>query len=233
VASQAIDTQALDRWTALSTAIEALYGSGNGAADTTVVLESAWVPVMLADTGPSLWRRDEVEALLRHRLGLMYDDPAEPVSAWDVRVDHRAGEHRALGYGFSPRLRDALALASRTTRRDWSVLTPAWAWAWQRSRPGGSVHWVLQEQDRMLLASFDAGRPVALNAAVPLREGSSELALEAKRHEIRTGQAGVARAVVATVWKAPLDLPAGVGSVTWLCLASPTGTSLPTRKVAA
>jgi len=221
VASQPVEAQAMDRWSALSSTIEALYASADAASDTTVVLESAWVPVMLADTGPSVWRRDEVEALLKHRFGLLYDEPADPVSAWDVRVDHHAGELRALAYAFSPRLRDALAQAARNTRREWAALTPAFAWAWQRSRPGASVHWALQEQDRMLLASFDAGRPVALNAAVPLHDGASELVQEVKRHEIRTGQGSVIHPVVAAVWKSPQELPAGAGPVTWLCLVSP------------
>lgn len=175
----------------LPSSIEALF-AGAQASSVTVVLESAWVPVMLAETGASVWRRAEVEALLRHRLALLHDDPADPVGEWDVRVDHRAGEPLALGYGFSPRLRNALDQAARTLGREWSALVPAWAWGWQRSHPQRhwgqkDGHWSWQEQDRTLLGSFRAGRLVAFDAACEPCESGEPLAQALAVHKLRHG----------------------------------------------
>jgi hypothetical protein len=225
VASQPLAPDAAGRFTQLPRVIETLFAQG-GDARVTVVLESAWVPLMLAETSRSVWRRPEVEALLRHRLALLYDDPADPVGEWDVRIDHRAGDAWALGYGFSLRLREALAEAARLVGREWAALLPAWAWGWQRSQPqrqwAGKVgHWAWHEQDRLLLGSFEAGRLVALNAAGPVCDNSELLAREVAAHRTRSGLPASEWPVVAITWRAATDLPARAGQVVWQGLKAP------------
>lgn len=201
VASQPFPPAAGDRFAPVPRAIETLF-SQPGDARVTVVLESAWVPVMLAETGRAVWRRPEVEALLRHRFAQLYDDPADPVSEWDVRVDHRAGDARALGYGFSPRLRAALGEAARLVGRSWTSWVPAWTWGWQRARPerrwaGKTGHWAWQEQDRLLVGSFEAGAVVALDAAAAVCGSQDAVVREVALHAARSGLPAVGWPVVA------------------------------------
>jgi hypothetical protein len=236
VATRPLAADAVDRFEELPSAIEALFGASKGA-HVTVVVESAWLPVMRVETGPAVWRRAEVEALLRHRLGLLYDEPSDPVREWDMRIDHRAGESWALGYGFSPRLREALAEAARLTGHEWASLSPAWAWGWQRMRPqrhwaGKTGHWAMHEQDRMLLGSFEAGRLIALNAAATVCDSSESLMQELVSHGARSGLAPVEWPCAATTWRAAGDLPVNTGRVMWQGLAA-SSTSASIAKVAA
>jgi hypothetical protein len=236
VASQPLVFDAAGRFEQLPGAIEALFGR-TGNARVTVVLESAWVPLMLAETGRSVWRRPEVEALLRHRLALLHDDPADPVAEWDVRVDHSVGNAQALAYGFSSSLREALAEAARLVGREWAALLPAWAWGWQRSRPqrqwsGRVGHWALNEQDRMLLGSFEAGRLVALNAAARVCDDSQSLAQGLAAHVVRSGLPASEWPVVATAWCAAPQLPASAERVMWQGLGA-QGAAASLVKVAA
>lgn len=204
VASQPLETSGAV--IQLPAAVEALL-SGKGASSIVVVLESAWVPLLLANTGNSVWRPTELEALLRHRLALLYDDPVDPVSEWDVRVDHRAGEALALGYGFSPRLRAALSEAFHASGREWAALVPAWTWAWQRFKPQrqwprADGHWAWQEQDRTLLGSFKGGRLVAFNAASEACGRREALAQALAVHKIRNGLQASEWPVTSSGWQA-------------------------------
>lgn len=233
VASQPVDTDAADRLAELPRVIKALFAQA-GDARVTVVLESAWVPLMLAETGSSIWRRPEVEALLRHRLALLHDEPLDAVAEWDVRVDHRAGDARAVGYGFSSRLREALDQAARRVGREWAALLPAWAWGWQRSQPqrqwlGRAGHWALYEQDRLLLGSFEAGRLVALNAAATMCDNSQSLAREVAVHVVRSGLSASEWPVVATAWRVAPELPVSAERVIWRGLGAATAAASLTK----
>lgn len=195
----------VDALAQLPAVAEALFTSADST-PVSVVLESAWVPVMLVETGAAIWRQAEVEALLRHRLALLHDDPTDPVGEWDVRVDHRAGEPLAVGYGFSPRLKEALREAARASGREWAALMPGWAWGWQRTRPqrqwrGSEGHWAWQEQDRTLLGSFKHGRLVAFNAACEPCDSDEALAQMLAIHKVRSGLQASSWPVVSSSWQ--------------------------------
>jgi hypothetical protein len=224
VAAVPLAVEPATKFAQLGEAIRSLLAGGAGP-QVHAVLESAWVPVMLVETGTAVWRPADVEALLRHRMGLLYDEPADPVAAWDVRVDHRAGERHALGYGFSPRLREALAEAASAAGCEWSSLMPAWAWGWRRVRPDrgwtkGQGHWAWHEQDRLLIGSFDAGRPVALNAAAPACHRADDLMQAVTAHRVRTGQSGTEAHVAATAWTCDGPPPPSTKQVAWHVLAA-------------
>lgn len=223
VASSPLQKQGNERLASLTNAIDTLLATAPDAARVTVVLESYWMPLMLVPTA-GLLRPADVEALVRHRLSWVRDDPADPVGEWDVRIDHRAGEAWALGYGLSPRVRHALEATAHFGRQGRAALLPAWAWGWHKARPdrrwsGDVGHWTWQEQDRMLIASFHRGRPVALNAAAEPCSTSGELASAIERHCLRFGLQTATQAVVATTWQAPNALPAGAERIVWHGLA--------------
>lgn len=201
VASQPLGAASLAQ---LPSVIKALFSAAS-AERAAVVLESAWVPLILAETGDAVWRQAEVEALLRHRLSLLHDDPADPVGEWDVRVDRSADDARALGYGFSPLLRDALREAGDAVGCEWRSLLPAWVWGWQRFQPqrqwrASTGHWAWQEQDRTLLGSFDGGRLVAFNAACAPHDGHDALAKAVATHGVRHGLQASTWPVTSSGW---------------------------------
>lgn len=192
----------------LLTALPTLFASPPSAS-VSVVLESAWVPVILVETGPTLWAGPQVEALVRHRFGLLHGDV---VAGWDLRVDHQPGEHWALGYGFAPALRNVLDSAAATLNTRWSALTPAWAWGWQRVRPEkrwpqGTGHWAWAEQDRVLLGTFEHGRPVGLNPAVCHFTQTAGLNEAVAIESIRHGRLSSTLPAAASSWDTPAALP--------------------------
>lgn len=220
VASQPLPLNPAYRLAQLPQAIETLFGQGGVSARVTVILESAWLPMMLVETGYAVWRRAEVEALLRHRFALLHDEPLNPVRDWDIRLDHHAGSPQALGYGFSPHLREALADAARRVGHEWESLLPAWVWGWQRALPRRHLssqigHWAWEEQDRMLLGSFEKGRLVALNAAALPCGNTESLLREVQTHAVRSGLPTSELSVVATTWQAAEELPVHTEGVVW------------------
>jgi hypothetical protein len=235
LASEPVAFDAEDRMTRLPLVIESLFREPENAR-VTVVLESAWLPFMLAEVGPSVWRKAEVAALLRHRLAMLHGNPVDPVAAWDVRVDHRPGERWGLGYGFSPLLREALADGAARTGKSWSALMPAVAWGWQRMRSAGvsakpATVFAWQEQDRTLLCSFEARRLVALHPAGGAFLSVESLADEVAAHLARSGLPERGQAVVATSWSSDSELPSNSLHTSWYSMAAPTLT--PTSKAAA
>lgn len=130
----------------------------------TVIVESAWLPLLLVDTGGLLWG-DAPLALVRHRLSAL--GAGDEATAWDVRADGRAGERFALGYGLPPRVKSAVVDAVGGVGCTLSALTPAFLWAWQQ-RPVHQGWWIYAEQDRSLLARFVGGRVTAFNSAALL-----------------------------------------------------------------
>lgn len=138
-----------------------------------VVLESTWLPVMLAQTGGVLVSEAQAAALLRHRLAQLYDSPNDPVALWDVRVDFKPGDELALGYGLSPQVSSALNQAASRLGFKFTHLTPAWAWGWQRAQADGcfaddALWWGWWEQDRLLLGRVEGkGSPAELKSLHP------------------------------------------------------------------
>lgn len=135
-----------------------------------VVLESAFVPVQLVDTGGSLVRIDALKALLRHRFELTYAGSGTDVGAWTLRTDHRFGRRHALAYAVP----DAVAAALRAAARSIGLTFGAWVSAlpWSLDRfdpsrrwPRRTGGWAWPEQDRVLLAVLQKGRVQGLNPA--------------------------------------------------------------------
>ena len=230
VASAALPEGAVARLAALPTALRALYAQP-APGSVTLVLESAWLPLMLVDTGGSLRESAQVEALMRHRFGLVHAERDTAISEWDVRIDHRAGERWALGYGLAPAVRQALDAAQTELNLRCAALTPAWSWGWQRVRPdrpwrGKSGHWVWPEQDRMLLGRFEAGRPVGLNPATRLCASTAEVEQAIAAEALRVGLPPGALPIAVAAWQPPSALPASTPRTTWHALAAEAAVSL-------
>jgi hypothetical protein len=158
----------------------------------TLVLESAWLPLMLVDMGVTLLNGKQVLALVRHHLGTLYGSPADPISEWDIRVDHRAGERFALAYGLSGRLKGMLLAESVSAGIRWSSIEPAFDWGRRQSAPGQPkdhryAWWVWREQDRQVVAHLKAGRVSGLHPAMPCAESIDEIVANVRAEEARLG----------------------------------------------
>lgn len=134
------------------------------------VLESAWLPVLALDIGQALWSRRQLEALLRHRLGQLYGE--REVQAWDLQLDHRAGDAHGLGYGLAPVVKQAVDRAVAAAGVRLASLQPALAWGWQRlkthRRRRRTGWWLWLEQDRSLVGRVECSRLSLLNAGAPV-----------------------------------------------------------------
>jgi hypothetical protein len=203
----------------LGQALSALY-TDKPQGTVSVVLESAWAPLLLADTGGVLWGDGPVTALVRHRLDALYGSATDDVATWEVRVDHRAGDRFALGYGMSSRVKQALVSAAEQAGLKLDSLTPAFTWGWQRLRsaqqwPGRGGWWAWPEQDRMLVARVEAGRLVALNAAAPRGDSSQLIESVVDTEGVRWGLDAWQERVHAAAWLSPAQLPAPTERVAW------------------
>ena len=110
----------------LASTLQALYPTPSAAA-ITVVLESIWLPLVLAEVGPALWKPAQVKALMQHRLNLAHGQAVDSASSWDLRVNHLAGERFALGYGLHPSLKQSFVEAGKPLGLKWAALLPSFA----------------------------------------------------------------------------------------------------------
>jgi hypothetical protein len=195
-----------------------------------LVLESAWLPVTLFETGPSLWSRSQVEALLRHRLARLFDAAGEPVATWELLIDHRAGEAQGLGFGLPPAIKTALSSASAELGARWTSMQPAFTWGWRQlrhARKGLNQRgwWLWREQDRTLVCHVEGGRVRAMNAGVsPLGDAAScRRAIDIERVRLGVDVDG-GRGIVAG-WLAVLE-PAHDGTLAWASLAAAASASV-------
>lgn len=210
----------------LNEAIAGLYATAPGA-PITLVLESAWLPVMLVDTGPTLLRAAQVEVLARHRFGLQYSDGADPVAGWELRIEQRAGSRQALAYGLPPRLKQTLVDAARTLGLEWAALTPGLAWGMERLRPARawprSVGWWLwPEQDRTLVARIESGAVVGLDAGAPPATDEPDLLRLVEAGGVRFGIESTTDPVAAATWHS-VPHAARVGRINWLDVRTQDG----------
>lgn len=144
---------------ALSEALNKLYPTPPQN-DIEIVLESAWLPLMLVETAGVLVSDAQAIALLRHRFARLYDSPNDPVATWDVRVHFVAGGELALGYGLSPQVKGALTAAADALGLKVAAIASAWDWGWQRAQlanmlPAQSGWWGWQEQNLWMLGRID------------------------------------------------------------------------------
>lgn len=190
----------------------------------TVLLESAWLPLLLADVGSALWTTAQVEPLVRHRLNLLYGEQGKPMPAWELRVDYRAGERFALGYGLPVRQKQALAEAGGAMDLQWSAFLPSFAWGLQhlqpaRRWPGRCGWWVWPEQDRLLLARIVSNRVVALNAGAAFSEDPAQIARMIDVESMRSGTVAPTGPISAATWTSPRSPAVQVSRLNWVAIA--------------
>ena len=213
----------------LTEAIRMLYVS-RPASPVALVLESAWLPVMLVETGPVLLRAAQLDALVRHRFGQHHSDGLDSVAAWELRIEHRAGSRYALAYGMPPRLKQTLIDVARAAGLSWAAMTPVLAWGMERLRPGkvlprspGWFAW--PEQDRTLIARLASNEIVALHAGAPRVADEPELLRLVDAESVRCGMATITDPIVAATW-APTPRAVRTGQrVVWLDARAPNGRS--------
>ena len=190
------------------------------------VLESAYAPVLLADTGGVLTRAAQVDALLRHRFGLAYGIPGRDASGWRVRWTHRYGDRYALGYGLDPVVEAAMLEGATSANLTFAAWMPALEWSLtrfgRRGRAAGCPWWVWAEQDRSLAVHLSGGQVDALDPA--LLDADSVTGIE------RAIAAATARASLHTSTAGEVASPIGVGY--WQVTERPGGGSTRLREFA-
>ncbi len=170
-----------------------------------VLLESVWLPLLLAEVGTALWSRAQVEPFLRHRFNALHGDSNSSPSSWALRVDYRPGERCALGYGMPPRLKQSFVDAGNAVGIQWAGLLPAFAWGRQRLKPtrlwhGQSGWLVWPEQDRLLVARIASDSVVALNTGVAFSEDAVQIERAVEVEGIRCGVITATEPVIAATW---------------------------------
>lgn len=204
-----------------------------------LVVESAWLPIMLIDTGPHLWKRAHIEALARHRLARLHEVPGESIAAWHVLVEHSAGDRQALVFGLSPAVHSMLVAAGAKCQIQWSSLQPAFAWGWQRLRGRRSLAspgwWLWLEQDRTLLCHVGGGRLKAMNAGAALTSDAAQCRDALDRECLRLGLDTPTRTCMIAGWHTK-DV-AGMAGVPWATVVAimagsitPQASALPLSK---
>jgi hypothetical protein len=219
----------------LTDARGATAGGKSVARSIDVVFESAWLPVMLVEVGKSLRSSKTIEALLRHRFAQQFSEQNEAVSGWDLQIDHRPGDTRALGFGLAPATQQTVIDAAAAARLRLASLQPALAWGWQRlqadrrrtaatavtANRGG--WWIWIEQDRSLVGHVDAsGRLDALNPGAAVAEDEVQCLRLMQIEALRQGLPSDDVCGVAVDWRLAQCGPSrGAGSrLQWLSLAA-------------
>ena len=154
---------------ALKDSLRAIAGRA-GSGRMTVVIESAYAPVLLANTGGMLTRAGQVDALFRHRFGLAYGSPERDVAQWRVRWTHRYGDCHALGYGLDPHVEAVLREGVSATGLAFVAWVPALSWGLEhfgrRRRAARCPWWVWTEQDRSLAVHLRGSQVDTLDPAM-------------------------------------------------------------------
>lgn len=180
-----------------------------------VVFESAWLPIMLIEAADSLWSRKALEALLRHRLAQIYNDPSHPVAAWDLQLDHRPGDARSLGYGLVPSVKQATIDAVTAAGLRLASLQPVFAWGWQQLGPQvrrSCRWWLWLEQDRSIVCHFDERAQLdALNTGAPVAEDTAQCLRLIEIEALRQGLPAQELHGSVVDWREAPYLPGGAG----------------------
>jgi hypothetical protein len=207
-----------------------------------IVLESAWLPLMLVETGGVLVSEAQAIALLRHRFARLYDSPNDPVASWDVRAHFKAGDALALGYGLSPQVRGGLTTAANALSLKISAIASAWDWGWQRAQlanmlPAQSGWWGWQEQNLWMLGRIDVENSTpqlkSLHPCLAWRDTPQALAQTVLTEARRLGIDQVPEDILIGGW-APVSChgSAQVGKLSLTCVsmsASGGGASMPQK----
>jgi hypothetical protein len=219
VASHPLEVDAIEHPQSLGAAVRTLYPDGSGKR-VTLLLESAWLPIMLVDTGSVLLGAAQLDALVRHRFGLHHGDARDPVSAWELRIEHRVGHRHALAYGVSTRVKQALMGAGEATGLKWSAMLPAFSWGRQRllsarRRTQTSGWWVWQEQDRMLVARVARDELVGFNAGAARVDDEAGVLRLIDAEAVRLGVTPTTGAITVAMWAGVRRTPHVADRVTW------------------
>lgn len=208
-----------------------------------VIVESAWLPVMMVETGAAVWSRSSVEALARHRMTELHDDRG-PVhealhgttaAAWSYVVDHRPGDECGVAYGLPPALRASIEQALATAGVRPASLQPGLSWGWsalasRRTRTfKRDGWWIWLERDRAIVCRTRRGRIVALNAGAALSTDWLSLGRAVRFEMVRLGLSGELGPVALAGWQLPAG-PSTEGDFAVCSLAergheAPSGTS--------
>jgi hypothetical protein len=181
-----------------------------------IVVESAWLPVMMVSMGDALWSQARIEALLRHRFTELYAQPGAPADGWQLMLDYRPGEAQALGFGLAPLVRQAVLGAVAEAGWRAASLQPALAWGRQRLRRlgrgprSGWFTWI--EQDRALVCRLERGRMTAMNAAAAVPSDEAECARLVACEAIRLGVPEAGSAMLMASWQ-DLAAPAAASAL--------------------
>ena len=196
----------------------------------TLVMESAWLPVLLLDNGARALRATEVDALARHRFRRHHDTPGDPVATWNLRIDYRAGERWSLAYGLPSRVLTAVTTAACDCGVILASVSPALDWAVQRQprRGGGGAWYVLVEADRCIVMRTESGRPAGLHAAMPPGHGPDRMLANLDAEQARLGIAPGDDPVRIAHW-ALADLDGSDPRLSWSDLAGTTAAAPRTR----
>jgi hypothetical protein len=221
---EAITGRALDA-APLRTAVTALLGRAPAAKARAIdfIVESAWLPVLPIEPGPALLSRPHVQALLLHRVSQLYGAVDARGLAWELVVEHRAGDRQGLGFALSPSARGALVDAAAAFKRTAASVQPALAWGrvelLRQSMRNGWLLWM--EQDRSLVALVRVGRVHALNAGAPPVRDAAHARRLVEVEAVRQGAALQAPLVVAG-WQDSLAGALHTGSgVSYVSMAAP------------
>jgi hypothetical protein len=195
---------------ALQTAVTQLLHDGERTRAVDVVVESAWLPLLLIEPGSALLSRMEVEALLSHRVTTVFGAPGAG-DAWELIVEHRAGDRQGLGFALASTVRIALLASLRAADCRVSSIQPAFTWgrAHFGSKVPGDGWWLWQERDRTLVALLRKRRVVALNAGAPLATSAEQAEGLVHIESLRQGLRGDAGPLTAAGWQAVPPVPAG------------------------
>ncbi len=170
-----------------------------------VVLESAWLPAMVIETGRTSWSRGQAENLMRHRFTELHMRAGAPVDDWKLQLDHRPGDAQALGYGLASSTRQAVLGATAAAGQRAASLQPALAWGRQRlARRGRSLRagwWIWIEQDRALVCRIEHGRMTAMNAGAPVPSDEEQCARLVAIEAARWGILDAGDAMVMASWQ--------------------------------
>ncbi len=201
-ASRLLEPGALD---SLAQSLRAVLPAANSET-VGLVVESAWLPLILVDTGGVLWSKAQAEALVRHRLRLLYDAGPGIATTWTFRVDHRAGDRFALGAGLPVDRRESLLGAAREAGLRWTSLMPAFEWGWQqlqphRALPRGTGWFVWIEHDRAVVGRVERGRLTGFNAGAALCENDQGVEQLIEVEAFRLGVDSRSESVVVGSWR--------------------------------
>jgi hypothetical protein len=220
----------------VSAAISTLYPAAPSV-PVTLLLESAWMPVMLVDTGTTLLRAAEVDALVRHRFGLYHSDGLDPVSSWELRIEHRVGERDALACGLSPRLKQSLLAVAQSLNMEWAALMPAFGWGLDRLRPAkawtaAGGWWLWPEQDRTFIARLTPRGVIGLNPSAVCLVDEAGLTNAVQAEGVRLGVTSSIQAIAAATWDEIPRLTHAGAQFSWLSIRGQRGLQAPIRSLA-